>query len=334
MPTSIEVRYLSHNDLGKTIQLHGRYAGLTGTLDGLETSRTDHPYILLDLEFERGHKQMYDFHPSDRVTITGQASPATGDPHGLHLRGEPQWAGLYRPLGFTTIDEVLDRQEPEDPDGETQAVHVDISPKPVGPRRVPATGPMGDLQDIARAAVDYTTRLAKELRETVQGQDTEAASSTPHLPPPVHATSHASIKPRGEDQGAACPCFSPAWHGHYSPECPQYCSRCNYQQHICPGCGDPLRHGTDVCTDCTNHLDQGAASGPRGEDQGASDYGPICCNGDCCGAGSYCCGHPDNKHTHAEACDCHIAAYDNPTTCVRCGKHLDDYDNTSCEAPQ
>jgi len=78
----------------------------------------------------------------------------------------------------------------------------------------------------------------------------------------------------------------------------------------------------------------GAASGPRGADQQATDYGPICCNGDCCGPGSYCCGHPDNKHTHAEARDYHIVAYDNPTTCVRCGKHLDDDDNTSCEAPQ
>jgi len=65
----------------------------------------------------------------------------------------------------------------------------------------PAAGPMGDLQDIAKAAIDHTTRLAKELRETVQGPDPEEASSTPHLPPPISATSHAAIRPRGEDQG-------------------------------------------------------------------------------------------------------------------------------------
>lgn len=25
---------------------------------------------------------------------------------------------------------------------------------------------------------------------------------------------------------------------------------------------------------------------------------PACCIGDCCGVGSYCCGHPDNNHEH------------------------------------
>lgn len=35
------------------------------------------------------------------------------------------------------------------------------------------------------------------------------------------------------------------------------------------------------------------------EDDGFSP-GPSCCIGDCCGPGSYCCGHPDNVHDHEE----------------------------------
>lgn len=32
------------------------------------------------------------------------------------------------------------------------------------------------------------------------------------------------------------------------------------------------------------------------------DYspGPTCCVGECCGPGSYCCSHPDNKHDHPD----------------------------------
>jgi hypothetical protein len=32
--------------------------------------------------------------------------------------------------------------------------------------------------------------------------------------------------------------------------CPECCERCNYDTHKCPGCGKPLKHGTEVCTDC------------------------------------------------------------------------------------
>lgn len=28
------------------------------------------------------------------------------------------------------------------------------------------------------------------------------------------------------------------------------CERCNYDTHTCPGCGDNLRHGVEVCVDC------------------------------------------------------------------------------------
>lgn len=29
------------------------------------------------------------------------------------------------------------------------------------------------------------------------------------------------------------------------------CERCNYDTHRCPGCGEPLPHGTEVCGSCT-----------------------------------------------------------------------------------
>lgn len=29
-----------------------------------------------------------------------------------------------------------------------------------------------------------------------------------------------------------------------------YCDKCNYDTHICPGCGESLQHGVYVCTDC------------------------------------------------------------------------------------
>lgn len=28
------------------------------------------------------------------------------------------------------------------------------------------------------------------------------------------------------------------------------CERCNYDTHICPGCGEPLPHGVEVCPPC------------------------------------------------------------------------------------
>lgn len=31
--------------------------------------------------------------------------------------------------------------------------------------------------------------------------------------------------------------------------------------------------------------------------------GPVCCVGECCGPGSYCCSHPDNDHEHDEEDD-------------------------------
>lgn len=30
------------------------------------------------------------------------------------------------------------------------------------------------------------------------------------------------------------------------------CPRCNYDKHLCPGCGASLRHGVEVCDDCSN----------------------------------------------------------------------------------
>lgn len=28
------------------------------------------------------------------------------------------------------------------------------------------------------------------------------------------------------------------------------CPRCNYDTHVCRGCGEPLPHGTEVCAKC------------------------------------------------------------------------------------
>jgi hypothetical protein len=42
-----------------------------------------------------------------------------------------------------------------------------------------------------------------------------------------------------------------AEHGDYGPEdVRQPCDRCNYDTHRCPGCGEPLPHGTEVCGGC------------------------------------------------------------------------------------
>jgi SLOG family YspA-like protein len=30
----------------------------------------------------------------------------------------------------------------------------------------------------------------------------------------------------------------------------EYCSRCNYDRHACPGCGKPLPHGAEACLEC------------------------------------------------------------------------------------
>lgn len=53
----------------------------------------------------------------------------------------------------------------------------------------------------------------------------------------------------------ACLCNEPERGGHYHPMCPDYCSKCNYDQHYCPGCGTVGSHDNDVCADCEAELD-------------------------------------------------------------------------------
>ncbi len=56
-----------------------------------------------------------------------------------------------------------------------------------------------------------------------------------------------------------------AEHGDYGPQTalPPWgansrdlsCDRCNYDQHRCKGCGEPLPHGTEICAGCDESLD-------------------------------------------------------------------------------
>lgn len=53
--------------------------------------------------------------------------------------------------------------------------------------------------------------------------------------------------------------------------------------------------------------------------------GPSCCVGSCCGAGSYCCGHPDNVHSHkpvmfSSGKHDHLTADPRPWRCTEGGK--------------
>ena len=40
-------------------------------------------------------------------------------------------------------------------------------------------------------------------------------------------------------------------HGPYHPSEYMTCPRCNYVRHSCPGCGEYLYHGTEVCGPCS-----------------------------------------------------------------------------------
>lgn len=42
-----------------------------------------------------------------------------------------------------------------------------------------------------------------------------------------------------------------------NPESEEYCPRCDYDRHICPGCGDNLEHGIEVCDTCQGEVDRG-----------------------------------------------------------------------------
>jgi hypothetical protein len=35
------------------------------------------------------------------------------------------------------------------------------------------------------------------------------------------------------------------------------CWRCNYDAHLCPGCGEWLHHGTDCCLRCVQEIRRG-----------------------------------------------------------------------------
>lgn len=37
----------------------------------------------------------------------------------------------------------------------------------------------------------------------------------------------------------------------------EVCTRCNYEQHACPGCGHHLLHGQDCCDTCAEEVRNG-----------------------------------------------------------------------------
>ncbi len=51
--------------------------------------------------------------------------------------------------------------------------------------------------------------------------------------------------------------------------------------------------------------------------------GPVCCIGDCCGPGSYCCKHPHNYHEHDDEPDhAHVVSYQDAEHCILCDEVL------------
>ena len=51
-----------------------------------------------------------------------------------------------------------------------------------------------------------------------------------------------------------CFCREPERRGHYHPMCKDYCLDCNYDRHMCPGCGTVVGHDEQVCLDCEKAL--------------------------------------------------------------------------------
>lgn len=38
--------------------------------------------------------------------------------------------------------------------------------------------------------------------------------------------------------------------------CPKCCDRCNYDMHICGGCGSSIGHGQGICADCEFEIEE------------------------------------------------------------------------------
>lgn len=83
MSTTRAAKYLALVDLGKTIQLLDRYTGewVTGELYWIDAGNAGSSITLTILATKDSGK--YTVHADDEITIIGQPSPPTDNPHGL-----------------------------------------------------------------------------------------------------------------------------------------------------------------------------------------------------------------------------------------------------------
>lgn len=44
--------------------------------------------------------------------------------------------------------------------------------------------------------------------------------------------------------------YVPTMEERINPSSKYYCAYCNYNRHVCPGCGEWLSHEVDVCDQC------------------------------------------------------------------------------------
>lgn len=78
---------------------------------------------------------------------------------------------------------------------------------------------------------------------------------------------HSADGKKISEENPACPGTDPE--GLRATTTP-YCEKCDTDTHVCPGCGEPVPHGTVACTECTETPDT-VAKNPRN----ITDYGAL-----------------------------------------------------------
>lgn len=84
MTTTRAAKYLNGADIGKTIELPTRPLRLTATIAQVEHT-SDYTRVLLDPPAQNGVHTLT-LRNTVEVTLTGEPSPPTTDPHGLNTR--------------------------------------------------------------------------------------------------------------------------------------------------------------------------------------------------------------------------------------------------------